>query len=242
LCTRRTLADGTEVALVHDPAAIADPAAAESAVAVAATAVDNARREGEVRDRIEQLRRLRRGLLEAADEERRALEEELRVGPLREADAIAALLPDKELARELAVIRAELGEIARGLYPAALAHDGLVAALRSAAARSPVPVTVQSRLDETTVPRPIGLAAYYVAIEALANVAKHADAASARLDLGTAAGELLVRVRDDGAGGADPAGGGLSGLRDRVAAVDGELRIHSPAGGGTVVEARLPLP
>ena len=72
------------MALVHDPVAIADPAAAESAVAVAATAVDNARRETEVRERIEQLRRLRRGLLEAADEERRALEEELRLGPLRE--------------------------------------------------------------------------------------------------------------------------------------------------------------
>jgi Histidine kinase-, DNA gyrase B-, and HSP90-like ATPase len=240
--TRRSLADGTEVALVHDPATIADPAAAESAVAVAATAVDNARREGEVRERIEQLRRLRRGLLEAADEERRALEEELRVGPLREADAIAALLPDGELARELAVIRAELVEISRGLYPATLAHDGLIAALRSAAARSPIPVTVQSRLDDTTLPRPIALAAYYVATEALANVAKHAGAASARLELGTAAGELLLRVSDDGTGGADPAGGGLSGLRDRVAAVDGELRIHSPAGGGTVVEARLPLP
>jgi len=239
--TRRSLTDGTEVALVHNPVAIADPAAAESAVAVAATAVDNARRETEVRERIEQLRRLRRGLLEAADEERRALEEELRLGPLREADAIAALLPDAALARELAVIRAELGEIARGLYPATLAHEGLIGALRSAAARSPVPVTVQSRLDDTALPRPIALAAYYVATEALANLAKHADAASARLELGTTTGELLLRVSDDGAGGADPAGGGLSGLRDRVAAVDGELRIHSPAGGGTVVEARLPV-
>ena len=239
--TRRALADGTEVALVHDPAAITDPAAAESAVAVAATAVDNARREREVGERIEQLRRLRRGLLEAADEERRALEDELRLGPLREANEIAALLPDRELARELAVIQAELGEIARGLYPATLARDGLIAALRSAAARSPVPVTVQSRLDDTALPRPVALAAYYVATEALANLAKHADAASARLELGTAGGELLLRVTDDGAGGADPAGGGLSGLRDRLAAVDGELRIHSPAARGTVVEARLPL-
>ena len=101
---------------------------------------------------------------------------------------------------------------------------------------------MQSRLDDTALPRPIALAAYYVATEALANLAKHADAASARLELGATAGELLLRVSDDGAGGANPAGGGLSGLRDRVAAVDGELRIHSPAGGGTVVEARLPLP
>jgi signal transduction histidine kinase len=239
--TRRALADGTDVALVHDPAAITDPAAAESAVAVAATAVDNARREREVRKRIERLRRLRRGLLEAADEERRALEGELHLGPLREADGIAALLPDDELRRELAQIRAELGEIARGLYPATLARDGLIAALRSAAARSPVAVTVQWRLDDTAPAGPIALAAYYVATEALANVAKHAGAASARLELCAADGELLLRVTDDGAGGADPAGGGLSGLRDRVAAVDGELRIHSPAGWGTLVEARLPL-
>lgn len=239
--TRRALADGTEVALVHDPAAITDPAAAESAVAVAATAVDNARREREVRTRIEQLRRLRRALLEAADEERRALEDELRLGPLHEVDEIAALLPDDDLRRELAQIRAELDDIARGLYPATLARDGLIAALRSAAARSPVPVTDQCRLDDTALPGPISLAAYYVANEALANVAKHAGAASTRLELRAVDGELLLRVTDDGAGGADPASGGLSGLRDRVAAVDGELRIHSPAGGGTVVEARLPL-
>ena len=86
--TRSVLGDGTEVALLHDPAAIADRAAAESAVAVTATAVDNARHERQVHARIEHLRRLRRGLLEAADEERRALEDELRLGPLREADRL----------------------------------------------------------------------------------------------------------------------------------------------------------
>jgi signal transduction histidine kinase len=195
----------------------------------------------EVRARIEQLRRLRRGLLDAADEERRALEDELRLGPLREADALAALLPDGELATEVARIRAELSEIARGLYPATLAEDGLVSALADAARRAPVPVDVRSRLDGTVLPRPVALAAYYVAAEALANLAEHAHAASARLELWTDSGELRLRVTDDGAGGADPAGGGLSGLRDRLAAVDGELRIHSPPAGGTVVEARLPL-
>ena len=239
---RCLLADGTEVALLHDPMAITDPAAAESAVAVAATAVDNARREREVRDRIEHLQRLRRGLLDAADEERRALEDELRLGPLREADAIAALLPEGPLREELARVRAELAEIARGLYPAVLARDGLVAALQAAAARSPHPVEVAvAGFDGARLPERVALTAYYVVSEALVNVAKHAGAATARIELTAAAGHLNVRVVDDGRGGADAGGGGLRGLRDRVAAVDGDLRVTSPPGGGTVVAASLPL-
>lgn len=77
--------------------------------------------------------------------------------------------------------------------------------------------------------------------EALTNVAKHAGATSARVEVAASDGRLTVRVLDDGAGGADPEGGGLSGMRDRVAAVDGELRVASAPGGGTLVEARVPL-
>ena len=244
--TRRALADGTEVALVHDPAAIADPAAAESAVAVAATAVDNARREREVRERIEQLRRLRRGLLEAADEERRALEDELRLGPLREADGdeLLARLPGarEALRRELAVdpsradARSRAGCTPRP-SPATGSWRRCAAPRRARRCRS----RCESRRRRRDRPGPIALAAYYVATEALANVAKHAGAASARARARRPRRTGCVRVIDDGAGGADPAGGGLSGLRDRVAAVDGELRVLSPPGGGTVVEARLPL-
>jgi signal transduction histidine kinase len=244
--TRRTLADGTEVALLHDAAAIADHAAAESAVAVAATAVENARQERQVRERIEHLRSLRRGMLAAADEERRLLEDELRLGPLREADRLDELLGRvpggraQTLRRELALARAELMEIARGLYPAALARDGLAASLRAAADGAPLPVEFDAQID-APVPEPIALTAYYVASEALANVAKHAGAAGARVELSTRDGWLTVRVSDGGAGGADPRGHGLRGLRDRVATVDGVMRVVSPPGGGTVIEARLPL-
>jgi signal transduction histidine kinase len=245
--TRRVLPDGTEVAVVHAPAAITDRSVAEAAVAVAATAVDNARREREVRARIEELRRLRRSLVDAADEERRQLEDDLRLGPLREADRLdelLAALPAERgtaLREELAIARSELSAIAQGLYPEALARAGLAGALADAAARSPLPVAVHAQLDGQTPRAPIALTAYFVAIEALANVAKHARAARARLELSVGGGELLVRVVDDGIGGADAAGGGLSGLRDRVAAIGGDLRVVSPPGGGTVIEARLPL-
>ena len=240
---RRRLDDGTDVALLHDPAAVPDRAAAESAVAVAATAVDNARRDRELRARIEQLRRLRRGLLDAADEERRQLELELRSGPLREAEELERLLrnvPGAEALRdELARARAELTGIAQGLYPASLLERGLAGSLADAAARSPLPVTLA--VDDVPLAPPAALTAYYVVTEALANVVKHAGASSARIELRAAAGDAVLRIADDGAGGADPAGGGLSGLRERVRAVDGELRVASEPGEGTTVEARLPL-
>ena len=240
---RRRLDDGTEVALLHDPTAVPDRAAAESAVAVAATAVDNARRDRELRAQVEQLRRLRRGLLDAADEERRQLELELSSGPLREAEALERLLRDvpeaDALRDELARARAELADIAQGLYPTSLLERGLAGSLADAAARSPLPVTLA--VDDVPLAPPVALTAYYVATEALANVVKHAGASSARIELRAAGEHAELRVADDGVGGADPAGGGLSGLQERVRAVDGELRVRTAPGGGTVIEARLPL-
>jgi hypothetical protein len=245
--TRRVLGDGSEIALLHDPAAIPDPAATASAVAVAATAVENARRDREVRERVEELRRLRRGLLEAADEERRQLELELRSGPLRAADELdrrLAEIPGEDAAglrRELAIARAEMRDIARGLHPGTLLERGLAGAVADAADRSPLPVSVDAAIDEAAIPPALALTAYYVVTEALANVARHGHADRARVELVSRDGDLLVRVADDGTGGADPRGGGLRGLSDRVHAVDGTFRLVSPAGGGTLVEARLPL-
>jgi signal transduction histidine kinase len=126
---------------------------------------------------------------------------------------------------------------------------------RSLAGRSAVPVTlVELPPGSGRLPRPVEAAAYFVVCEALANLTKHAHAASAsvrvrfdddqrtRRQAGGQAG-LLVEVGDDGVGGADPArGSGLRGLHDRVAAVGGRLEVTSPPGHGTVVQAWLPCP
>jgi hypothetical protein len=245
--TRHRLGDGTEVVLLHDPAAVPDPATAEAAVAVAAVTVANAHQDRAVQARIAQLERLRRGLVDAVDEERRQLEAELRSGPLRNAEELARrllALPDEQsraLHHEVALVRTELAAIARGLYPDALLEHGLADALAGAVAGAPTPVAVHSELGSAVIPREIALTAYYVASEALVNVAKHAPTARARIDLSASTDELVVRVIDDGAGGADPDGDGLAGLRDRVAAVGGQFSVRSAPNAGTAIEARLPL-
>jgi PAS domain S-box-containing protein len=150
--------------------------------------------------------------------------------------SIAEALEETQLA-----IR-DLRDIGAGLDPSVLAHRGLAAAITSLTARTPVPVTLDlpaqrfSPLTEST--------AYFVVSEALANVAKHAEASEAAVTIAATADRLVVTVTDDGRGGAaaDLAGGsGLAGLTDRVAAVGGTLTVQSPAGAGTRVVAELPL-
>jgi signal transduction histidine kinase len=142
--------------------------------------------------------------------------------------------------RELSQSLEELRELARGIHPAVLEH-GLDTALDSLAARSHVPVAVSVELPER-LPPAVERAAYFVACEGLANVAKYAQASAASVHVARRDGVLVVEVTDDGVGGADSAAGsGLRGLADRVAALGGHLRVTSPRGGGTVVAAELPL-
>jgi signal transduction histidine kinase len=138
----------------------------------------------------------------------------------------------------------ELRDLARGIHPPAL-DLGLDAALATLVARSAVPATL--RADIPTRPdQAIETIAYFSVAELLANVAKHSRATSATVDVGMRDGMLLMQVRDDGVGGAQigrSAGGGsgLLGLRGRVRAVDGELLVHSPTGGPTVIDVQLPV-
>ena len=136
---------------------------------------------------------------------------------------------------------AELQELSRGIHPAILSEGGLGPALRTLARRSAVPVDLDLTAN-ARFPEPVEIAAYYVASEALANAMKHAQASRIEMSLTTRDGSLLLSIRDDGAGGADPArGSGLAGLADRVEALGGSIHLHSAAGAGTQIRVDLPL-
>ncbi|MQM24646.1 sensor histidine kinase [Glycomyces albidus] len=137
-------------------------------------------------------------------------------------------------------LMAELRELIHGIRPQILTDLGLAAALGELADASPVPVTVDARLDGR-LPGQVEHTAYFVAAEALTNVARHSGAASARVTARVRDGLLTVDVADDGRGGADPGlGTGLTGLADRVAVTGGRMLLSSPAGGPTVLRVELP--
>jgi signal transduction histidine kinase len=203
----------------------------------------------------EQLAASRARIVQAGDAERRRIERNLHDGAqqrlvalslsLRVAESTLAGDPRTEtllaqLSEELQLTLQELRELARGIHPAVLSERGLDAALEALAGRSAVPVELE--LPGVRLPAPVEATAYYLVAESLTNVAKYAGASVATVSVRRADGCLRVEVRDDGAGGADMAGGtGLRGLADRVEALRGTLRIESPAGGGTLVAATIPL-
>jgi signal transduction histidine kinase len=193
--------------------------------------------------------------LDAAEFERRQIERNLHDGAQQRLVALAMglgmakekLETDPQAARrlveeahehaKLAIV--ELRDLARGISPVVLTDRGLDAALSALAAQSPVPVDVSCRLGER-LPAPVESTSYFVVAEALANVAKHADATRAAVALHREGDLLMVEIRDDGMGGADVNGHGLAGLSSRVEAVGGRLAIESPEGGPTVIRAELP--
>jgi PAS domain S-box-containing protein len=134
---------------------------------------------------------------------------------------------------------AELRELAHGILPAVLTQGGLRAGVDALASRTPVPVEIDVPVGR--LPAALEATAYFVVAEALTNVAKHARAGRATVTARLEDGTFRVQVRDDGIGGARPDGSGLLGLADRLAALDGELRVESPADGGTLVAAAIPL-
>jgi signal transduction histidine kinase len=150
---------------------------------------------------------------------------------------VAALL--RRAREDAGAAIAELRDLARGIAPPILADRGLAAAVEALGRRSPMPVTVDADPDERPLPV-VETAAYFVAAEALTNVAKHGGGAAAQVVVRRAGDQLVVEVADEGPGGADPGGGGLTGLRHRVEALDGTLTVTSRAGAGTTVRAELP--
>jgi signal transduction histidine kinase len=214
---------------------------------------DGAPGEQRLRQRINQLQTSRAEVLEAVDLERRRIERDLHDGVQQRLVALGMLLgrarrlEDRRRADRLyaqahdeaqSLVR-DLREVVWRVYPSALDDGGLAAALEIVAERSTVPVKLDVAIQEP-LPVAVQTAAYYVVSEAVTNTAKHADARAITVTLAQVGGQLLIEVEDDGRGGADPAGGGLSGLRRRVAALDGTLRVESPAGGPTRINACVP--
>jgi signal transduction histidine kinase len=159
---------------------------------------------------------------------------------LAESDGPAAELLDEALGHAESA-NAELRELAHGILPAALVRGGLNAAVETLVSRVRLPVAVD--VTDERLPPALEAAAYFIVAEALTNTVKHARATRAGVTASVEEGALHVEVRDDGVGGADADGRfGLLGLHDRAAAMNGELQVHSPPGGGTVIAARLPIP
>ncbi|WP_432865759.1 histidine kinase [Microbispora rosea] len=202
-----------------------------------------------------EIARSRTRLVDAFEAERRRIERDLHDGAQQRLVALSMKLGLAGLdlppgspaavrldeARELAgQALAELRELIRGVHPQVLADRGLPAAVRDVAGRSPVPARVDVELDRRP-PERVEAAAYYVACEALANVAKHSGAGSCAVRGRLRGDSLVLEIADDGRGGADPARGtGLTGLADRVSAVGGALTVESPYGGPTTVRAEFP--
>ena len=132
----------------------------------------------------------------------------------------------------------ELRDLARGIAPPVLQDRGLTAAVEALTATAPIPIEVRG--DRGRAPAAVERAGYFVAAEAVANALKHARAHRLRITVDRFAGMLTVEVADDGDGGADPRGSGLTALRGRVEAVDGRLEVVSAPGRGTTVRASLP--
>jgi signal transduction histidine kinase len=248
--------DGTHVAaLVHDTSLRDEPELLEAVTAAAGFALENARLHAELRARVEELKGSRARIIEAAQTERQRLERDLHDGAQQrlvalsldlglleqqfEADANARAMLD-QTRREVAESLRELRDLAHGIHPAVVTGHGLAVALKRLVARAHVPVQLTVALDGR-LPEPQEVAAYYVVSESLTNIAKYANASSAAVDVRHANGGLVVEIVDNGIGGADTRrGSGLRGLADRVEALGGRLRIWSPPGGGTRVEAEIP--
>jgi len=252
------IADSDGAVLVYDEGLELEPQLVKLTAAAASMALEHARLQAEVQAQLEQVRASRARIVEAGDAERRRLERDLHDGAQQRLVTLSLALgmardraaeADPELgsliesaSKEAREALTELRELARGIHPAVLTETGLTGAIQALVERSPVATTITA-VPDGRFPAAIEATAYFVVSEALANVAKHARADGAQVMIRKFPGRLLVEVSDDGAGGARSEGGsGLRGLADRVASVGGLLRVDSPPGGGTRLEADIPCP
>jgi signal transduction histidine kinase len=247
-------------ALVHDARLLDEPEFLGSFVPTIRIAMERDRLHRDLAGKLDELKASRLRLVTAGDAERRRLERNLHDGAQQR--LVTALLAlrrleqavagSEELAplveaprRELEGAIEDLRELARGLHPPLLARRGLAAAIRSAVARSSIPIELEVDIPEG-IPPAVEAAMYYVCAEAVTNTVKHAQASKVWLSIGHDNGTVRVDVRDDGVGGAcidcNEESSGLGGLVDRVETLDGTLEVVSPEGEGTRLLATFPVP
>jgi signal transduction histidine kinase len=228
------------------------PVDAESRIAqfteLVATAISNVQARSD-------LAASRARIVAAADDERRRVVRDLHDGAqarlvhtivtlkltrreLERYGADAAALVDEPL-QHATTANDEIRELAHGILPSSLTHRGLGEAVWSLTSGTSIPVEIDIPVDR--FPRVVEATAYFIVAEALTNVAKHAHAQHATITARLEDRALQVEVRDDGVGGARADGTGLVGLSDRLAALNGKLRVESPPGGGTVIAASIPV-
>ncbi|MGH9185380.1 MAG: histidine kinase [Acidimicrobiales bacterium] len=244
--------DDRPVARVTFDAAAVDGELVEAVAREALSELDNARLRAAISLQLVEVNESRARIAAAQMAERRKLERNLHDGAQQRLLGLAFQLQAAQLNGDIERLREavgagidqtratvlELRAIANGLHPAVLADGGLAAALDDLAARSSLPVEVHAT-DARFAPD-VEAAVWYVVCEALVNAQKHANATTVAIEVDQRDGWLTVTVEDDGTGGADPAGSGLQGTRDRSAAAGGTLEIRAGRDGGTVVTGRLP--
>jgi signal transduction histidine kinase len=225
----------------------------DAAVQTSGLALQNAQIQAQAaREKLEQVRASRSRIIEATDAERRRIERDLHDGVQQHLLGLAAQLTTavhrtadpvaheafRQARDGLREVLAELRDLAHGIHPAVLTQGGLRPALEDVAER--LPLAVQLTIPATRLSPAVEATAYYVACEALANAVKHAKANSVTVTVQIADSELTMAIADDGVGGAQAPGHGLSNIMDRVGAFDGEVTVVSPAGAGTRLEVRIP--
>lgn len=250
---------GRLVAVIeHDIALQEQRQMTDAAVAAAGLAMENARLYATMREHLKQIRESRLRLAQTAFDERARIQRDLHDDAQQRFVTVLMLLDkaDRQLAEggdgmpadvpgtvrraqaELTDAVRALRELTQGIYPAVLIDHGLVAAVDNLVDRAPLPVS--ATVTSTRWPKHVEITAYFVISEALTNVYKHANATRATVDVRDDNQQLVAKITDDGRGGAQPGGGGLTSLRHRIDAVGGHLVVHSEPDEGTTLVAVLP--
>jgi len=247
-----TDADGPVAIVAYQSSALDDPGTAEGVTAAVRLAVRHERLQHEQQQQLSELEASRARIVAAADRER-----ERAAIQLRENVGVTLELAQAELSAvrsaagnttavesldivvgELATAQTEIVELVAGVPPAQLGSGRLQEALQALAQRSPIPVSVTVATDAAS-DQDTEAALFYVCSEALANAVKHADAKRIGIAVRRVNGAIEAVISDDGRGGADPTGSGLQGLADRLATLNGQLRVDTPPGAGTTVTAMV---